>query len=394
LKELLVLDHVHWDREWYRPHEEFRARLLELVEEVVSQLERGERPAFHLDGQTITITIADVLEIRPELESRLSALVRAGRLTVGPWHVLADNQLVSGECLVRNLLIGRRWGRRLGGLAQDGYSPDAFGHPADLPRILLGFGLLTALVWRGAPPEHPRFRWRSPDGSEVFVVNQRYHEAEVLWEEETAAERLRAFAAHEAERCPEGPWLLMNGGDHLMPRLPQDRADAAQRAGLIAVPVSLPAFFDAARRAVEHRPVPLIEGDLRHIGDRLTFLLPGTLSTRTYPKQANVRGQTMLTDWAEPLGVLSPSPEGPGCCGMPGSWWCRTPPTTRSAGAARTTYTSRTSSAPHASNSSPNISAREPFIGSACGHNAPAQLRPVPPRSQCSTRMPARHPGR
>lgn len=97
-----------------------------------------------------------------------------------------------------------------------------------------------------------------------------------------------------------------------MPRLPQDRADAAQRAGLIAVPVSLPAFFDAARRAVEHRPVPLIEGDLRHIGDRLTFLLPGTLSTRTYPKQANVRGQTMLTDWTEPLGVLSPSPEGPG----------------------------------------------------------------------------------
>lgn len=303
----MVLDHVHWDREWYRPHEQFRSRLLELVVTVVEELERGDRPVFHLDGQTVTV--ADVLAIRPGLEPRLSALVRDGRLTIGPWHVLADNQLVSGECLVRNLLIARRWGRRLGGLAREGYSPDAFGHPGDLPRILRGFDISTAVVWRGAPPEHARFRWRSPDGSEVFAVHQRYHEAEVLWDESTAGDAVREFVAQEGARCPDGPLLLMNGGDHLLPRRLRDRTAAFASAGVDAVPVSLPEFFAAA--GVATGDLPVVDGELRHLGDRLSFLLPGTLSARTYLKAANVRAQAFLADWAEPLGVLSPSVDGP-----------------------------------------------------------------------------------
>ena len=40
-------------------------------------------------------------------------------------------------------------------------------------------------------------------------------------------------------------------------------------------------------------------------------MLPGTLSTRTYLKQANVRAQTALSEWAEPLSVLAP-PQTPG----------------------------------------------------------------------------------
>lgn len=309
-REVLVLDHVHWDREWYRPHEAFRARLVELVERVVDDLEQEARSAFHLDGQTITV--ADVLDVRPDLEARLSALVRDGRLTIGPWHVLADNALVSGECLVRNLLIGRRWGARLGGLAEQGYSPDAFGHPADLPRVLQGFGLSTALVWRGAPPQHARLRWRAPDGSEVFVINQRYHEVEVLWDPATTAGRMSQFLDREEQRLPGGPWLLMNGGDHLMPRRVAERAEQVADAGVVTVPVGLPTFVEAAQAAASGQDLPVLEGDLRHLGDRLTFLLPGTLSTRTYLKQANVRAQTALSEWAEPLSVLAPSPRTPG----------------------------------------------------------------------------------
>ncbi|CAN5134666.1 hypothetical protein BH11ACT1_BH11ACT1_08670 [soil metagenome] len=310
MRELLVLDHVHWDREWYRPHEQFRTGLLELVELILTELESGQRTVFHLDGQTITV--ADVLEIRPELEARISALVRSGRLTVGPWHVLADNQLVSGECLIRNLLIARRWGARLGALAEVGYSPDAFGHPADLPRILRGFGLETALVWRGAPVEHARFRWRSPDGSEVFAINQRYHEAEVLWDPATAADQLRSFMAHEQARHPNGPWVLMNGGDHLLPRQVAERTSQLAEAEVAARTVSVTELFALIRRADDHAELPVVEGDLRHPGDRLTFLLPGTLSARTYLKMANVRAQALLSDWVEPLEVLAPSVDGTG----------------------------------------------------------------------------------
>lgn len=301
---LHVVSHVHWDREWYRPHEQFRSRLVELVETVCDRLDSGELDSFHLDGQTITL--ADVLEVRPELEGRVRDHVLADRLTIGPWHVLADNQLVSTETLVRNLLIARRWGRRIGRLCPIGYSPDAFGHPADLPRLLRGFGIDTALVWRGAPADLARFRWRSPEGSEVFAVNQRYHESEVLWEPDQADEALARFVDGERARLADGPWLLLNGGDHMLPVSPGDRAKVWERATVCAEESGLVRFFEDARAAAAAGgDVPVVEGELRQVGDHLTFLLPGTLSARTYLKQANARAQAMLERYADPMAALS-----------------------------------------------------------------------------------------
>src|SRR6059036_3445066 len=82
-------------------------------------------------------------------ESDVRALVKTGRLQVGPWYVLADEQIPSGEALVRNLLLGaadaERWGGRLDVL----YSPDAFGHPAAWPTLAREFGIRYGGGWRG-----------------------------------------------------------------------------------------------------------------------------------------------------------------------------------------------------------------------------------------------------
>ncbi|WP_028281346.1 glycoside hydrolase family 38 C-terminal domain-containing protein [Arthrobacter sp. H5] len=296
LKTCHVISHVHWDREWYRGFDGYRGRLVDLVERVCGSLEQGHYASFHLDGQTVIL--ADVLEVRPDLEARISGHINSGRLTVGPWHVLADNQLVSVENLVRNLLRARRWGNRMGRLSTVGYSPDAFGHPADLPRLLNGFGMDTALVWRGAPPEHARFRWISPDGSEVFTVNQGYHQTETLWDSVTSGVQLKQFVQAERQRLPDGPLLLLNGGDHVVPRPPAERTAAAADAGVGLVETTLGEFFTVAREA--DGELPVVRGELRTLGNRLTFLLPGTLSARTYVKLANSRAQTLLERYAEP----------------------------------------------------------------------------------------------
>lgn len=291
-----VVTHVHWDREWYRPFEGYRSRLLELVARVGDAVGSGALRSFHLDGQTVTLD--DVAAVRPDLGQRLRALVDAGAVTIGPWHVLADNQLVSAENLVRNLFLARRAAG--GSLSTIGYSPDAFGHPADLPRVLRGFGIDTALVWRGAPPGLARFRWRSADGSEVFTVNQAYHQAEVLWDEDGAPAALRAFLEAERRRAPDGPWLLLNGGDHLYPVHPGDRSGAlAAVRDLADVRESTLADFFAVARAADPEP-PVVAGELRYPGDRLTFLLPGTLSARGYVKQLNDRAQVLLERFVEP----------------------------------------------------------------------------------------------
>src|SRR2546427_6744874 len=143
-----LIAHTHWDREWYLPQAAFQARLVGVLDELIERLraDAGYR-SFLLDGQTVLV--ADYLRARPERESDLKALVKTGRLQVGPWYVLADELIPSGEALVRNLLFGaadaEHWGARLDVL----YSPDAFGHPAILPTLAREFGLRAGVVWRG-----------------------------------------------------------------------------------------------------------------------------------------------------------------------------------------------------------------------------------------------------
>ena len=83
------------------------------------------------------------------MENRLETLIQDGRLQVGPWYVMPDEFLVSGEALIRNLLVGRKIARAFGGEAWPiGYVCDMFGHTGQLPQILRGFGMEGAVVWR------------------------------------------------------------------------------------------------------------------------------------------------------------------------------------------------------------------------------------------------------
>src|SRR5215468_1734041 len=160
-RTLLVVPHTHWDREWYLTFQQFRMKLVATVDAVLDIMERDPGYArFLLDGQTIILD--DYLEVRPENVGRLQRLAREGRILVGPWYIQPDEFLVSGESLVRNLLRGRRMARDYGGAMNVGYVPDTFGHIAQLPQILRGFGMETAVFWRGVGPEMTGdFRWQA-----------------------------------------------------------------------------------------------------------------------------------------------------------------------------------------------------------------------------------------
>src|SRR5215470_15429825 len=168
---LVMVPHTHWDREWYQPFQEFRGRLVRLMDRLIDVLEQD--PAFthfHLDGQTIVLE--DYLEVRPRRRNALRQLIRARRIGIGPWYVLPDEFLVSGESLIRNLQIGHRLAAEFGAPAKIGYLPDEFGHTAQMPQILAGFGIDCAVVWRGVGSDvtETLFTWEGLDGTQVLTV--------------------------------------------------------------------------------------------------------------------------------------------------------------------------------------------------------------------------------
>lgn len=268
-------------------------------------MEADERFVFTLDGQLATVE--DYLEVRPEAEQRIRALVRAGRLAVGPWHVLMDEFLVSGESIVRNLELGLRRAEELGGALAVGYLPDQFGHVAQMPQILRRAGIEDAAVWRGVPARIDRhaFRWVAPDGSAVraeYLPHGYWNAAYLLAIPERLAEKVTRLDDAMRPFFGDDEVLALYGTDHAEPA-PElvelvagaNRAGNGYRLDL----TTLAGYFGRTRGS---EPELSWEGELRS-GARAN-LLPGVVSARIDLKAATARAERLLERYAEPLQAL------------------------------------------------------------------------------------------
>jgi len=341
-RTVYFVPHTHWDREWYLPFQVFRARLVDVIDKVLDLLEHdpGYR-RFTLDGQAVVLD--DYLDVRPERADAIAAQVRAGRLRIGPWYVLADEFLVSPEALIRNLALGHEVCRRFGEPMGVGYTPDSFGHISQLPLIVRGFGLDSIVFERGVGDEGERlrgeFHWLSADGSErVFAVHllgtyspaagighidwelrdtyepqraQRQLEA-VLYADVDLGEEFPAWLRESVERVNGGidayatgrALLMLNGSDHLFPQpnVPEIVRDLnATLDHIDVVHADLEEFVRAAQ--AQHAELETHRGEFR--GSRYQHVLAGVLSARMYLKQANHRAETLLERYAEPLTALA-----------------------------------------------------------------------------------------
>ena len=306
-----LVPHTHWDREWYRPFQSFRMQLVDLVDRVLDMLEANDEFAFTLDGQLATID--DYLEIRPHQADRIAGHVRSGRLAVGPWQILMDEFLVSGETLVRNLERGWRRAEDFGGPMPVGYLPDMFGHVAQMPQLLRRAGIGDAVVWRGVPGaiDRHRFRWESPDGSWVRAeyLPSGYGNAAFMFAVperlDVAAERFLDWARPWFDGDPV---LAMYGTDHTAP-VPElaalvSRLNEVHDASSMEIRTLARYIADAA---------PLVEGDPTWRGEMRSGaranVLMGVASARIDIKQAAGRAETLLERYAEPLTALHLTPE-------------------------------------------------------------------------------------
>ena len=300
-----LVSHTHWDREWYRTFEEFRARLVDTVDTVLDLLNADPGFAFVLDGQSIVVE--DYLEVRPERRETLTRFCRQGRLAIGPWYVQPDSLLPAGETHVRNLLEGRRVAATFGRSSRVAYTPDSFGHPAQFPQLFRGFGLGPFVYWRGNGDEADAlplaYVWEGPDGSSIaaYLLAEGYFNSAGLPADPHAA---AAFLTRAVERLramdPSPAVLLLHGIDHAFPQAHTAMVAAAlsQRLGAEVRRATLDQFAAALPQ-----PAARYCGEL--LGARFANLLPGVWSSRMPLKLWNRRCETLLLHWAEPWAALA-----------------------------------------------------------------------------------------
>lgn len=322
-KMFCVISHTHWDREWYLPFEQFRMKLVDLIDNLLEVLKNYPEYIFHLDAQTIVLE--DYLEIRPYRRNELKEYIRSGNIIVGPWYVQNDFYLTSGEATIRNLLTGIKIAEEFGSCARVGYMPDQFGLMAQLPQILEGFDIHSCIFGRGykgtedkvlgkITGKRSEFVWVGPDGTRLLAVLMPfwYNNAQRFSDDINKSIKLLTKIEKDFDGIAMTPYLLlMNGVDHLeaqenlIPIMSQLNKELPFDKGIEQI--TMQQYIDKIEGFCSANSInsfnldilPVYRGELRG-GDNY-HVLQGTLSSRIYLKQLNTQAQHMLENGLEPL---------------------------------------------------------------------------------------------
>ena len=286
LGQLHLISYLLWEREGIETFEITRAQMLDTIAELTDHLktsaDAGEQlKHVILGGQTVLIE--DIAAVRSDLVALLSIYNAGGRFGIGPWYVQVDSMLVSGESLIRNLLLGRtdmtRHGVQLMNVA---FMPSGVDHVAQLPQVLAGFDISAILTTSPEPVMSLPFRWVSPDGSDVLVVN--HHPTDDVSKD----------IEDQTYGQPDGPFLWLNPINNESELVAPDVSSDVENPTLQS---TLSDYVTALRQQLPDGLRPALKGELRLLGPGYQA---GRFSTRMYLKQANARLQSLLTYQTEP----------------------------------------------------------------------------------------------
>lgn len=249
----------------------------------------------------------------PEIYSQVKEKIAAGRweITGGMW-VEADTNLPSGESLVRQFLLGKRFVRDEFGVEMNIlWLPDVFGYSWALPQIVkksgLKYFLTTKISWSQFNRfPYDTFRWRGIDGTELlthfvttpepnspfYTYNGQLQPAEVkgVWDnyrqKDLNDECLALFGWGDGGGGPTKEMLESARVLQNLPGLPQVELGKAEP------------YFERLAARVEKKDLPVWDGELYLEYHR------GTFTSQAYNKRANRKSEILYHD-AEWLSVIS-----------------------------------------------------------------------------------------
>lgn len=168
-----LIGHSHLDTAWLWPVRETVHKAARTFSNALKLMDTY--PDYHFI-QSSVVYIEWMKKYYPDIYEGIKKRTAEGRWEPnGGAYVECDNNIPSGEYIIRQFLMGQRYLKEnLGYKADSFWQPDTFGYSAAIPQILKGCGidyfLTTKLSWNEANTfPHDSFIWRGIDGTEVLT---------------------------------------------------------------------------------------------------------------------------------------------------------------------------------------------------------------------------------
>lgn len=177
MKNIYIIPTQHFDIIWRKSDKYYRDVRTRVIKKTLQILREYPEYRFWLDQTEI---IKQFIEFNPEFKDEMISDIKSGRFEIcgGAW-TLSDANMVYGESIVRNIMYGRQWLKKIFGIKADGCSfVDTFGMCGQLPQIIRKSGDDFCMPGRTPGAEgkmqygnYGCFMWEGIDGSRVACGN-------------------------------------------------------------------------------------------------------------------------------------------------------------------------------------------------------------------------------
>ncbi|MFT4044588.1 MAG: glycoside hydrolase family 38 C-terminal domain-containing protein [Gordonia sp. (in: high G+C Gram-positive bacteria)] len=305
---LYAVGHAHIDSAWLWPVRETIRKCARTFSNMIDLMDTNADFVFACSSAQ---QLAWVKTYYPGLFARIRAKVANGQFVpVGGMWVESDTNMVGGEAMARQLVVGKNFFLdEFGVECEEVWLPDSFGYSASLPGIFAAAGarwfLTQKISWNTTNKmPHHTFWWEGIDGTRIFTHFPPVDKYNSDLSAADLAHAQRNYAEHGVATKSLVPYGWGDGGGGPTREMTAVVARTGSLEGSPTVRMSDPRTFFADAEA-EYRDAPVWFGEMYLESHR------GTYTSQARTKQGNRRSEHLLREaelWATTEAVRHGAP--------------------------------------------------------------------------------------